>query len=214
MNNNLFYSAMILLVFISSSASAVPNFVVPGWCSTYGVTDAPSDETATDGDEPVVEVYFTPEDDSGEIAITNIKIYATADNVWLVQFEAPYEGHYNINTSYTAFLTTYQSYQVLEKGITGIIPLSLPGSDNNTTHLPRLIINVKNGQITYPKSFIEFLPDYNGADPFTMQADENGQAIVFCIDMNFAIYVTVYDSNHVYVGSGLLGEDGTIHFFE
>lgn len=183
------------------------DFIIPEQC-TQGATGAASSDLATAGDPPIVEVsrLFTSTPDK-YATVTNI--YTDGSKNWYVEFDAPQYDTYAIKTSYTPFLTTFQSASYYQ-GPSGKVALALPVG----TATSRIweYYNIKLGD-ALGGAFIEFVPDIVADDPFTMQVDDSGDITVYCYQEIFGGQaVTVYDKNHEFYGTGKIQSDGTIRW--
>ncbi|MCQ9472960.1 hypothetical protein NRB15_21675 [Pseudomonas alliivorans] len=197
----------IVFIFLSPRLYADTDFIIPEQC-IQGATGAASDDLATGGDQPIVEVYrlFTSTPDK-YATVTNV--YADGSKNWYVEFDAPQYDLYAIKTSYTPFLTTYQSASYYQ-GASGKVALALPVGNA----LSRIweYYNIKLGS-ALGGAFIEFAPDVVADDPFTMQVDADGDITVYCYQEVFGGQaVTVYDKDHEFYGTGIIQSDGSIRW--
>lgn len=206
MKRYLSLSAVILML-LSSRLYADTDFILPEQC-TQGATGAASSDLATGGDPPIVEVYraftFTPDKYA---TVTNI--YSDDNKHWYVEFDAPQYDSYAIKTSYTPFLTMYQSAYYYQ-GSSGQVALAIPES----TALSKIWTgyNITLGS-ALANAYIEFAPDIAADDPFTMQVDGSGNIAVNCYQVTlFGQSVTVYDKNHEFYGTGTVLTDGTVRW--
>jgi hypothetical protein len=192
------------LVLISNAATcrADTDFIVPEQCAD-GATGAASNELATDGDPPIVEVYRNSGLTNDRYATIN-KITKDGDKKWYVSFSAPQWDTYTIKTVYTPFLTAWQS-GTYYKGPTEDVPLSLPGG---RTTLRSFTVKLGN---MLGNAFIEFAPDIVADEPFTMQVDASGNITVYCYTKVFGGQsITVYNEENEFVNTGRINDDGTI----
>ena len=206
MNRYLVLSA-IVFIFLAPRLYADTDFIIPEQC-IQGATGAASTDLATGGDPPIVEVswLFTATSDK-YATVTNI--YTDDSKNWYVEFDAPQYDAYAIKTTYTPFLTTFQSAYYYQ-GPSGKVALALPVG----SLLSRIweYYNIKLGS-ALGDAFIEFVPDTVANDPFTMQVDGNGDITVYCYQEVFGGQaVTVYDKNHELYGTGKIQSDGTIRW--
>lgn len=181
------------------AAAHAQSFTPPKACQ-YGAT-------GSEGDDPVVLVA----DQDHKQWLTRFGLGVVGQNPiqWGVII-SPFVGGINgyaIYTTYTPFLTSdiyvrdpssFPSYSVVlpQPGVTSGRPTEVYSSWTVT-------FTDKSGQSPVPYAFVDFIPDYVGSSPLTIQADSAGKITLFCVQENFQGYnFTIYDQNHNYLYDG------------
>lgn len=177
------------------------SFTLPQECAKYGAT-------GSEGDDPVVLVV----DNYVNRWIYHFSLHLVSKTPiiqWGVSI-SPFRGGtsgYNIFTTYTPFLTSdtlvsspasKPSYDVFlpQPGVTA-------GRKTAIYDVFTLTITDKTGKTPIPNAFVDFIPDFTGSSPLTMQANSSAQIILYCVQQNFQGYnITVYDANHQYLYDG------------
>lgn len=199
--------AVIAILLASPAVAHAQSFTLPKEC-TNGAT-------GSEGDDPVVLVA----DQYHKQWLIRFGLQVVSQNPiqWAVSI-SPFVGGINgyaIYTTYTPFLTSdayvrdpsnRPSYTVLlpQPGVTAGRATGIYSSWTVT-------FTEKGGNTPVPNAFVDFIPDFVGSSPLTIQADSQGRITLYCVQENFQGYnFTIYDQNHNYLydGSFAVGKQG------
>lgn len=201
--------AVIVILLASPAVAHAQSFTLPKECQ-HGATGA-------EGDDPVVllvDNYLNQWVDN----FTLVRISGPPVIEWGITI-SPFRGGisgYNIFTTYTPFLTS--SAFVSAPGNEPSRNVTLPRAGDMTVGRKTVVwdnftvtIHTKSGSQIVPYAYVDFIPDFVGSSPLTIQADANGQIVLFCVQQNFDGYnITVYDQNHAYLYDGSFPASGSL----
>lgn len=182
-------------------AAEAQSFTLPQECAQYGAT-------GSEGDDPVVIVV----DNYVNQWITTFTLQLISQQPviqWGITI-SPFRGGlsgYNIFTTYTPFLTSDALVQSPSSWSAFNVYLPQPGvsAGRRTAIYGTFNLQIRNQAQTtpVPYAFVDFIPDFVGSSPLTIQADGNGMIALRCVQQNFQGYnITVYDANHQYLYDG------------
>lgn len=182
-------------------AAHAQSFTMPTECR-HGAT-------GSEGDDPVVllvDNYLTRWVDN----FTLVLISGPPVIEWGISI-APFRGGqsgYSIFTTYTPFLTSSALVSEPSNYPSHNVTLPRPGvmAGRKTVVYDSFTvqINNKSGSAPVANAFVDFIPDFVGSSPLTLQADGSGLITLFCVQQNFDGYnITVHDAsgNYLYDGS-------------
>lgn len=202
------YFIIISAAFAASNIALATDFIAPSNCSSVTPTGGASSDLATEGDPPVVEMYL-PRWTTGNVPAEILAIQRdSTSGDWQIYAYAPAGGQYYIQTVYTPFLQTFQTID-MNKGESKYITLArLTNGTSGHPTASSLEVNIGS---KYAGGFAEFSASVDDSEPFTMQLDQSGKVMVYCLAYNVNGYpVTVYNAEHEFVGTGEIGSTGTI----
>ncbi|MEP9358775.1 hypothetical protein [Sphingomonas sp. KR3-1] len=192
---------LLAALFALPGAAAAQGFTLPKECTKYGASGA-------EGDDPVVLIGDN---------FTKLYINASANLVsdkapitWSTTI-SPFRGGmygYSIFVTYTPFLTSdvfvsdpsdwgWYTQTLPQPGVTG-------GRETAIYDVYQVLIRDKAQKVPVPNAMVDFIPDFVGSSPLTIQADSNGVVTLYCVQQNFQGYnITVNDAagNYLYDGS-------------
>lgn len=187
-----------MMLAIPGTAGA-QSFTPPAAC-THGVT-------GSEGDDPVVLVV----DNDARSWLINVPLTLVSSNTpiqWGITI-SPFRGGgfgYNIFTSYTPFLTSdaFISYPSNLPKYEFILPQPGVSAGRQTAVYDVFQVTIVDSRRSpIPFAMVDFIPDYAGSSPLTIQADGNGVVTLFCVQQNFQGYnITVNDANGKYLYDG------------
>lgn len=202
------YLLTILIAFAASNAAFATDFIAPSNCGSVTPTGGASSDLATEGDPPVVEMYL-PRWTTGNVPAEVLAIQRdSTSGDWQIYAYAPAGGQYYIQAVYTPFLQTFQTID-MKNGESKYITLAR--LTNGTPGHPTASSLEVNIGSKYAGGFVEFAASIGASEPFTMQLDQSGKVMVYCLAYNVNGYpVTVYNAEHEFVGTGEIGSTGAI----
>ncbi len=176
------------------------SFTMPSECK-HGATGA-------EGDDPVVilvDNYLSRPVDT----FTLVLISGPPVVEWGITI-SPFRGGlygYNIFTTFTPFLTSSafvsQPSNEPSKNVTLPRPGYMAGRKTAVYDVYPILIRDKSQTNPVPFAYVDFIPDFVGSSPLTLQADSKGVIPLACVQQNFDGYnITVYDANHQYLYDG------------
>ena len=190
------------LLLAAPEAVTAQSFVLPEGCSSA---------TGDEGFDPVVIVS----QGSGEKKFTNFGLQKFVNPVsWGIWFVPYTPDTYNIITTYTPFLTSDRLLQLGTRLPSLMVPIPAPGVSwgRETAVYPTWTVRFmdKSGKNPVPLAFVDFIPDFVGSSPLTIQADADGYITLNCVQQNFQGYsITVYDKDHNYLYDGSFKADNS-----
>ena len=196
--------AVIVSALLDCGAAAAQTFRYPQNCDEV---------TGDEGDDPVVRMSI----DAGEPIYRDYNVISIGDDTppqWGIVM-GPYDAGktYNIYATYTPFLTSDTKVTFMEEGSAVYQPLPDPGDTFVGREAIRnswTVIIVDNQNRSIPEAYVDFIPEFKGSSPYTMQADESGKIVLRCVQDARSYAITVYDKDHKYLYDGFFPvTDGT-----
>jgi hypothetical protein len=204
-----FRGCLLAAVLAIPATAQAQSFMLPQPCRQSGLA------SGNEGFDPVVILVdnFTTQP---ALNFTLLQISGPPTIEWGITI-SPFRGGqagYTIFTSYTPFLTS--TTLVSEPGNEPSKNVLLPRAGDvvvgrKTAVYPTYELTIRNksqSQIL-PYAYVDFIPDFVGSSPLTIQADASGKIMLYCVQQNFQGYnITVYDQNHAYLYDGSFAASG------
>jgi hypothetical protein len=188
------------ILFALPGAAAAQGFTLPKECAQIGASGA-------EGDDPVALVV---DNNAKRYLITPVTVVGNTSPIEWQTSISPFVGGltgYSIFVTYTPFLTS--DVFVRDSGSWGSYAVTLPQpgvtGGRQTAIFPtfKLLIRDQAQQNPVPYAMVDFIPDFAGSSPLTIQADQNGYVMLYCVQQNFQGYnITINDSAGKYLYDG------------
>lgn len=190
-----------------AAPAAAQSFTPPKECK-HGAS-------GSEGDDPVVLVV---DRDANQYLIAPVNLVTSTPPIqWSVTI-SPFRNTiagYQVFTTYTPFLTSdtavsgpsvLPKYELIlpQPGVTGGRYTAVYDIYNLT------VINLQT-KAPIPFAIVDFIPDFIGSSPLTIQANGNGVISLYCVQQNFQGYnITVHDSQGNYLYDGSFAASGSL----
>lgn len=201
--------SLLVLALCGSRTAAAQAFQLPQACR-WGATGSEG-MLPGQGDDPVVLVVRG----SNAVPVTSFSMFSFGKPpAWWISISPFQGGTYLVVTTYTPFLTS--SVFIDDSNPSPSYPVALPppgvsaGSQWSIHDTFTVTIMNAAGSQPLPNAYVDFIPEFVGASPLTMQADGNGNIVLHCVQSVSTGYdITVYDSSHTYLYDGSFSTNAT-----